>query len=285
MAKLNFGGHTYLVVTKALNWFSAEANAEAKGGHLVKIDSARENSAVFNFLTKESASWSKHYIAPDGGGAEYVWIGASDFDEEGQWRWSDGSSLKYSKWGRAEPDNYEDQDGAAIGLEAWPKSKGNLGQAGQWNDVDVTNGLFSLIEYDGIAGGSGIDKIVGTTKADTLMGLGGNDILTGGKGKDAFVFNTKLSKKSNVDKLTDFNVKDDTVRLDDVVFKALALGKLSVDSFHIGSGAHDADDRIIYDSKKGALFYDADGDGAEAQVQFATLSKNLKMTAADFFVI
>jgi serralysin len=33
------------------------------------------------------------------------------------------------------------------------------------------------------------------------------------------------------------------------------------------------------------LYYDADGTGSQAQVQIATLSKNLKMTYKDFFVI
>ena len=42
---------------------------------------------------------------------------------------------------------------------------------------------------------------------------------------------------------------------------------------------------MIYNSKKGVLLYDADGSGAGAAVQVTTLSKNLKMTYADFFVV
>ena len=36
--------------------------------------------------------------------------------------------------------------------------------------------------------------------------------------------------------------------------------------FHTGGGAHDANDRIIYDTDSGALSYDADGSGQGAAI-------------------
>ena len=47
----------------------------------------------------------------------------------------------------------------------------------------------------------------------------------------------------------------------------------------------DKNDYIIYDSKTGALFYDKDGKGKAAAIQFAQLKKNTKLTASDFFVL
>ena len=44
--------------------------------------------------------------------------------------------------------------------------------------------------------------------------MAGNDVLIGGKGKDVFVFATALNKATNLDKITDFNVKDDSIQLE-----------------------------------------------------------------------
>jgi Ca2+-binding RTX toxin-like protein len=62
--------------------------------------------------------------------------------------------------------------------------------------------------------------------------------------------------------------------------------KLAKDAFHNGAKAHDATDRIIYNEKTGALYYDEDGKGAKTAIQIATLPKKLKtMSASDFFMI
>ncbi|MGD9978957.1 MAG: calcium-binding protein, partial [Hyphomonadaceae bacterium] len=111
---------------------------------------------------------------------------------------------------------------------------------------------------------------------------GGSDRLAGGAGADAFVFSTALGA-GNVDEITDFSVVDDTIQLDRSIFTAIGSGALDPDAFHIGSAAADAEDRIVYNSATGALYYDADGSGAGAAVLFATLSTGLALTQADFF--
>jgi Ca2+-binding RTX toxin-like protein len=68
------------------------------------------------------------------------------------------------------------------------------------------------------------------------------------------------------------------------VFTALRIGELPSSAFYSGTAAHDATDRIIYDPATGALIYDADGTGSAAQVQFATLSPGLTVTASDFLI-
>jgi len=133
--------------------------------------------------------------------------------------------------------------------------------------------------------------LVGGLGDDKFYGRLGHDILTGGAGQDTFVFDTKPNAKTNLDKITDFNVADDSIWLENKVMTKIGKGTpakplmLAKAAFWKGAAAHDADDRIIYDAKKGILYYDADGNGAGAAVKIATLTKNLKMTNADFFVI
>jgi Ca2+-binding RTX toxin-like protein len=154
----------------------------------------------------------------------------------------------------------------------------------------ITGSKFADTIYGGkgndtLKGGAGNDVLKGDAGNDTLYGGLGKDVLTGGAGKDTFVFDTKLGA-TNVDTITDFSVKDDRIVLDDDIFKKIGkVGDLSAAAFHIGTKAHDASDRIIYDNKSGKLWYDADGNGKGAAVQFATLDHGLKLTAAHFDII
>jgi Ca2+-binding RTX toxin-like protein len=140
-------------------------------------------------------------------------------------------------------------------------------------------------------GGSGKDTLSGGAGNDKLNGGLGNDLLNGGRGKDVFIFNTKLNKTGNVDKITSFSVKDDTIWLDNAIFKKLGSGselkpgKLKKDFFTFGSKAKDKNDYIVYDKAKGALYYDADGSGKGAAVKFAQLDKKVPLTSLDFLII
>jgi len=137
-----------------------------------------------------------------------------------------------------------------------------------------------------ISGRNGNDLLSGRDGDDTLFGGAGNDTLVGGDGSDRYVFDSALSAATNVDRLSDFSVADDTVALDGAVFDALPAGALASAAFFIGSAAHDADDRLIYNATTGALFYDADGNGGAATaVQFATLGSGLALTNNDFVVV
>lgn len=137
-----------------------------------------------------------------------------------------------------------------------------------------------------LTGNGGGDSLSGGPGADILHGGSGNDMLTGGGGADLFCFDTVLNAANNVDQITDFTVVDDAVQLAHGIFGAAGpLGTLSADAFFAGTAAHDADDRIIYDSATGNLYYDADGNGAGAQVLFAHLSTGLALTNADFSIV
>jgi Ca2+-binding RTX toxin-like protein len=150
--------------------------------------------------------------------------------------------------------------------------------------VALTAADFIVTNY--LAGTTGNDLIDGRGGNDTLWGKAGNDVLTGGSGRDTFVFDTKLNAKTNVDRIVDFNVADDTIRLENAVFTKLTkTGALSSSNFVTGSAAKDSNDYIVYNKSTGALSYDADGSGSGAAVRFAVIANKVALTAADFIVI
>ncbi|MEQ1951638.1 beta strand repeat-containing protein [Mesorhizobium yinganensis] len=141
------------------------------------------------------------------------------------------------------------------------------------------------LSNDTLFGDSGNDTLFGGGGDDVLDGGADADMLRGGGGKDVFVFSTALGA-GNVDTILDFNVADDTIRLDHTIFTALAVGALDASAFKDNVLAPiDADDRILYNSDTGSLFYYADGLGGAAEVKFASLLPGLTLTAADFLVI
>ncbi|MGI0482621.1 hypothetical protein ACN4EE_17780 [Geminocystis sp. CENA526] len=132
-------------------------------------------------------------------------------------------------------------------------------------------------------GGDGNDTLIGGNGNDTIIGGAGNDSLTGGSGNDFFRFN---SPSEGIDRITDFNVVDDTILISRSGFGGgLPLGELSANRFRIGSSASTPDHRFFYNTNNGGLFFDVDGNGATSAVRIATLNTGLAMTNADIVVI
>lgn len=139
---------------------------------------------------------------------------------------------------------------------------------------------------DTLTGDAGVNRLEGGDGADRLNGGLGADVLVGGSGKDVFVFNTALGA-GNVDRTESFNVADDTLWLENNgIFNGLAAGALATGAFNTGSAATQADDRIIFNKSTGALYFDPDGSGGTAAVQFATLSGvSGTVGASDFLIV
>ena len=159
---------------------------------------------------------------------------------------------------------------------------GNINGTGNpLNNVVLGNAGTNILD-----GAAGNDVINGASGNDYLYGGTGNDRLTGGAGNDSFVFHTQISASSNVDTITDFNVANDTIRLDNAVMSALGSAMSSGAFWKSTSGqAHDADDHVIYETDTGKLFYDSNGSAGGGSTHIATLSANLALTYADFLVI
>ena len=152
----NTGTKAYGVVKEAKTWSAARACAVQFNGRLTIIESQAEQDSVFAILGRSSIT-NSNTVAPDGGGASYVWLGGNDKTTEGNWIWDNyvsgsgqfwmgartGSIVGglYNNWGN-EPDNFQNQDALGFALSSWP-----FGIAGEWNDVDESNALYFIVEY------------------------------------------------------------------------------------------------------------------------------------------
>ena len=149
--------------------------------------------------------------------------------------------------------------------------------------------IFGEAGNDRILGQSGLDVLSGGNDNDTLSGgsYDGADTLTGGLGADRFEF---FAADGHMDRITDFSrVQGDEI----VVYRSgfggfgggLNPGDLPASQFHIGASASDSSDRFIYNNQTGALFFDPDGVGGQAQIQFASLSPGAPLIASDITVV
>ena len=170
------GSKQYKLVKTQKTWADAAAWAVQDGGYLVEIGSLAEQNGIWSAIQSSGVSTTYTSVS-DGGGIAYIWIGATDKNTEGTWIWdgdNDGQGVNfytgqgnwgagngaavngaYINWGGTntgsgsnEPDDYgSSQDAAAIGMEAWPApGTGNI--AGEWNDIDKSNTLYFIVEYD-----------------------------------------------------------------------------------------------------------------------------------------
>ena len=192
-------------------------------------------------------------------------------------------------------------DGGA-GADAMSGGSGNdtyyVDDAGDTvNESSSTGGTDTVYSSVSFTLGNNIENLVltgsaaingtGNALANTITGNGAANLLTGGAEADIFVFNTPLGA-GNVDIISDFRAVDDTIQLENAIFtKFWPTGALSTSYFKASAtGAPgDSNDYICYNTATGALYYDADGNGAGLAVQFATLTGAPTITYADFVII
>lgn len=191
-------------------------------------------------------------------------------------------------------DTYRIYNSGAVIVES--STQGTADRVASAVDYVLKAGVhIEIMNTNGAAGTGGIDltgneivqQISGNAGSNILDGKGGSDTMTGLGGKDFFVFSSALGV-SNVDTITDFAAVDDTIRLENAIFTALTTtGTLAAAAFRANATglAGDADDRIIYETDTGKLFYDFNGNTVGGGVHFATLTGAPTVTNADFVVI
>src|SRR5688572_25252209 len=117
-----FKGKWYRIYVEKASWRRAKEKCRSLKGQLAIVRD-KETWEFIKGLSKAS-----------------LWLGATDEKAEGDWRWVDGSSVKFFDWIRDNPNN-------ANGKEHYVAMTTYRGQQG-WNDFDM-EGTASVLTVNG----------------------------------------------------------------------------------------------------------------------------------------
>ena len=128
-----YNGSFYKLVDDAMPWTEAEAACERQGGHLATILDAGEQEFINNLIEEEGTLY--HY-----------WLGASDANNEGDWRWVTGEKVPmpwesgFSNWCGNQPNNVDDFEPVGQDYLEIQKTRGDQGPEEYltWTDIGNT---------------------------------------------------------------------------------------------------------------------------------------------------
>ncbi len=111
----------YLLLDESLTWEEAQVKAQQLGGNLVTINDAAEDQ------------WLKQTFGQD----ESFWMGMTDRDQEGTFRWASGEAVTYTNWAPGEPNDWQ-------GTQDYGRT--NFGSNQQWDDNHFYSKHRSIVE-------------------------------------------------------------------------------------------------------------------------------------------
>jgi serralysin len=154
-------------------------------------------------------------------------------------------------------------------------------------------GTDVIVGYEIVRAGFGNDLLLGSTRAETLdgaggddrlMGRGGSDILIGGVGADMFLFANRVDE-NDIDVIVDFDLAHDIIGILGVEHPGVSY-PFDATQLAVAPTAVTSATRIIYDPTDGSVRYDPDGVGPEPAEHFVTLlARPLTLAVAQFEVV
>ncbi len=102
----HFGGRWFRIYHEDVSWEAAQKKCHKLGGRLAVVP----DRATWDFLAQRV-------------GRDHVWLGARDEHREGKWRWVDGSPMRFTAWGKNQPNRgHTRQDYVYTGRSGWKDS-------------------------------------------------------------------------------------------------------------------------------------------------------------------
>ena len=132
---LTWGFHSYACFDHCEKWEEAEEYCEALGGHLGVITSREENDVILTYIQTR--------------GFDNVYIGYSDSEIEGVWRWVNGEQSSFTNWNEGEPNAFTNEEDYAVFTAL---------ASGAWNDGDYSprvedGSICFMCEWDSVVTG------------------------------------------------------------------------------------------------------------------------------------
>ena len=153
--KKTFSKHTYQIIDKKMSWEEAKKYCESLGGYLVTITSAEEQEFITSFVKEKGFTKNR------------FWIGATDKENEGTWKWVTGEKFIYTNWSDYQPDNNDSGPQNYIVYLAYNRSyKEN---AEKWDDIknDAEDDIYFICEWGDVEKETITNKPTTTEKPTT----------------------------------------------------------------------------------------------------------------------
>ncbi|WP_227861016.1 immunoglobulin-like domain-containing protein [Clostridioides sp. ES-W-0016-02] len=181
------GNYYQFVADRRISWKNAKLKAEKmeyKGlkGHLATIKSKHELN-LFNSLTTKT-----------------VWLGATDEEKEGQWKWVTGEFVKFTNWCAGEPNNFGGTEDYMVSIK---------NSNGLWNDTNNAPDPYwtdiegFVVEYENVDNNNGssyeVCKYEDSVKVDNI--IANQDIVLNLDKKDNIVLNWNKYKDAEYYKI------------------------------------------------------------------------------------
>uniref|UniRef100_A0A3Q3JWB0 C-type lectin domain-containing protein n=1 Tax=Monopterus albus TaxID=43700 RepID=A0A3Q3JWB0_MONAL len=115
-----FNGSFYYISSWEKSWQDSRKDCLQRGADLVIISNKEEQEFTRRF--------QKH-----------IWIGLSDQEKEGTWKWVDGTPLTTSYWGTDEPNNYQQRNEDCGEIRFYNTEN-------SWNDLECENNNMWICE-------------------------------------------------------------------------------------------------------------------------------------------
>ena len=97
MFPIGTNGYRLIVSSDARTWTDSRKRCAQVGGDIISIRSEEEQMSLIKIIEEKLPG-------------KDAWLGANDITQEGDFDWSDGTTIDFHNWNYGEPNNWREED-------------------------------------------------------------------------------------------------------------------------------------------------------------------------------